>query len=225
LKDGESSLLHLKKGDEVIFKLDETFKVETNYINISSFNLKMSKYEMNVENVNAENALVVNVDSTWAGGKQAKITSPGDYKITLRAIDDGVFTIEARSSTSIITLDDKNMRFDSLKEGENVCYRYNVKDDISSVLIDIRSIKGDISLLIKPENGQNNINLNISSEKESHYELSSAIRNEKGLASGNWLICVNSDKDAYFTLHAFLEANSELVREYKKILYSKINLI
>ncbi len=224
MKDGETNLLHLKKGDEVIFKLDDSFKNEKNYINISSFNLKMSKYEMNVENVSAEKALELSVDSTWAGGKQAKITPPGDYKVSLRALEDGVFTIEARSSTSIINLDDKNMRFDSLKEGENVCYRYNIKDDISSVLIDARSIKGDINLTIRPESAESGVDLSILSEKESHYELSSNIRKEKGLTSGNWLVCINSDKDAYFTLHAFLDTNSELVREYKKILYSIINI-
>jgi hypothetical protein len=223
LKDGETSLLHLKKGDEVIFRLDDSFKSEKNYINISSFNLKMSNYEMNVENVSAEKALAILVDSTWAGGKQSKITTPGDYKVTIRAIEDGVFTIEARSSTSIITLDDKNMRFDSLKENENVCYRYNVKDDISSVLIDARSIEGDIKLTIKPENNNNAINLNISSKKETQFDLTSGIRKQKDLASGNWLVCVNSDKDAFFTLHAFLETNSELVKEYKKMLYSILN--
>jgi hypothetical protein len=215
----------LKKGDEVIFKLDDSFKSEKNYINISSFNLKMSNYEMNVENVIAEKALALNVDSTWAGGKQAKITPPGDYRVTLRAIEDGVFTIEARSSSSIINLDDKNMRFDSLKEGENVCYRYNVKDDTSNVLIDARSIKGDINVSIKPENGQNDIKLTIASEKDTRYELSTSVRKEKGLTSGNWLLCVNSNKDAYFTLHAFLQANTELVNEYKKTLYSMIYLI
>jgi hypothetical protein len=220
LKDGETVLLHLKKGDEVIFRLDDSFKSEKNYINISSFNLKMSNYEMNVENISAEKALAILVDSTWAGGKQAKITPPGDYKITLRAIEDGVFTVEARSSTSIIALDDKNMRFDSLKENENVCYRYNVKDDVSSVLIHARSIEGDIKLIIKPENNNNSINLSIKSEKETQFDLTSAIRKEKGLASGNWLVCVNSNNDAYFTLHAFLESNSELVKEYKKMLYS-----
>lgn len=182
----------------------------------------MSKYEMNVENISAEKALDVVVDSTWVGGKQAKITTTGDYKVTLRAIEDGVFTVEARSSSAIVNLDDKNMRFDSLGENENVCYRYNVKDNVSSVLIDSRSIKGDIKLTIKPENNDNAINLKINSEKESRYELTPSIRNEKGLPTGNWLVCVNSDKDAYFTLHAYLETNTELVKEYKKMLYSKI---
>jgi hypothetical protein len=48
LKEGQTKLFHLKKGDSKTF----TFKpisVDLEYLQISSFNLKMSKYEMKAE--------------------------------------------------------------------------------------------------------------------------------------------------------------------------------
>lgn len=231
LKDGENKLFHLKAGDKLAFKLDEFFKAETESIQISSFNLKMSKYTMNVQIIDSTSNKVIDVpvNTNWIGGQQAIIKPEAknykyEYIVILTAIENGVFNIEARTSNAVIPLDDKTLKFETVKANQQVCYVYNInKANVEGdLMIEAKSIKGDLSLTISPESDKSNtINLTVANEKDIKYTLTSEIRKNKNVQGGNWLICArsNASNHSFFTLQAFLGKNSELVKQYKKLLF------
>ena len=49
IKAGDSQLFHLKKGDIKIVKIDSKLDSTTDFIQIETFNLRMSDYNINVE--------------------------------------------------------------------------------------------------------------------------------------------------------------------------------
>ena len=55
LKDGERQIFHLKGGDKLVYKLDKSFRNEKDFININSFNLRMTPYKMEVQMINKNN--------------------------------------------------------------------------------------------------------------------------------------------------------------------------
>jgi hypothetical protein len=226
LKDGQNKLFHLKSGDKKVFILDEFFESEKEWIQISSFNLRMSKYSMNVEiaeKQNPKNVIEVPVHLNWIGGQQAiikpnnniKYTSKYVYRIILNAEDNGVFNIEARTSHSLIELDDKTVKFETVKKDQNLCYQYSTEKSTSSkIILEARSIKGDIEFTISNK------------DKPSAQPLTYKITNEKELntefENGNLIICVHSNSNqSFFSLQVFLESNSDKVKEYKQLLYRK----
>jgi hypothetical protein len=229
LKAGESRLLHLKAGDKAVFKVDESLENEKSII-ISSYNLKNSKYQMNVDIVGkagTDTMIKVPIQNNWIGGQMASIVNNEnakfEYKVTLNAVEDSVISIEARSSSSIIPINDKSMRFDSIKPDEGICYRYNIDKADLNLIIQAKSIEGDLVINAFPESVKDkNVTFKVATKKDNQFTLSSEIRQAKQSPTGNWLICVKSEQTAYFQLNAYLETNTEAVKEYKKLLFSKI---
>jgi hypothetical protein len=186
---------------------------------------------MNVDIISKEantEMIKVPVRDSWIGGQIANIVNNDnkkyEYKVTLMAIEDGVFSVEARGTNSVISINDKSIRFDTVRPSESLCYRFNIdaKNQDDGLVVQTKSIKGDLSLNIYPESG-NSINeaitVQVASEKEQTYTLTPNDRKLKQNQSGNWLICVNSNAEsAYFQLNAFLENNTSAVKEYKKLL-------
>jgi hypothetical protein len=234
LKDGENRLLHLKAGDEVVFKLDQVLEKQKEIL-ISSYNLKTSKYRMNVDIVSKDAStqiIKVPVQDNWFGGQVARLVNNADkqyeYKVTLFAVKDSVLSIEARSIGSIIPINDKSIRFDFVKPNEGICYNYNIdeKQKDMTLVVQAKSIKGDLDISLSPEALKSNtadlIHVNVISEKDIRYTLTPDLR--KSQHSGNWLICVNSKDNAYFQMNVYRSDNTEAVNEYKHLLFSKFIL-
>ena len=236
LKDGENKLFHLKAGDTKIFKLEEFFQAEEESIKISSFNLKMSKYKMEVKIIdksNEKNMIEVPVSQNWIGGLQAMIkpkannyVSKYQYKIILTAIENGVFNIEAKTSKAIVPLSDKTLKFDSVKLNEKLCYSYKINKESAgnNFKIDVKSIKGDVSLEVSPlgVNG-NPLQFTILNEKDLKYDLTSAYRQSLKSESGIWKICATTkNENAFYTIQVYQDENGVKVKEYKKLLMGKI---
>lgn len=219
LKDGQSKLFHLKAGDKKVFVLEEFFEAEKNWIQISSFNLKMTNYKMNVDIVHkkdASNVIQANVNANWIGGQQATIKPSSDasnyqYRVVLTALENGIFTLEARSSQAVVALDDKTLKFESVKSKQELCYSYKATE--GDVTISAKSIKGDLNIRVNP--GDKEINVSVKSEKEENYTLTKELRNN------NVKFCVSSgDNQAFYTIQVYMNKNEENVKEYKKLLYS-----
>lgn len=246
LKDGESQLFHLKAGDKVIFKLDEFFNAEKNEILIKSFNMRMTPYKMAVEIIDKnqpEKVINVPTSENWIGGQQAIIKPDAEftfknyyYKIIFTAEKDGVFNIEARSSQASIKLTDKILKFDSVKNDIKNCYAYSIPNDRTEeeLIFEIKSIKGKIEYSIFAEindnkkNQENNNSITLQGEvMDKNYSkiiLTSADR--KNNTQGSWKICLNSgEKSSLYTLQAYLASNHEHIKEYQKLLFSKLTFI
>ena len=236
LKDGVSNLFHLKAGDTKVFKLNESFARERNWIQVTSFNLKMTPYQMNLkiqERANSNNFFEVPVKTNWIGGQQALLkpksdannNSKYDYFVTIKAEKDGVFNLEARSSNGLIALQDRSIKFEHLKENQKLCFSYNIdaNNSESDVQIHAKSVRGEVVLSVYPQNSeQSSISLSIASGNELNHRLSADFRANKESASGVWLICAEpKEKEAFLTLQVYLYNNSAVVEKYKKLLYSK----
>lgn len=235
LFNGENKLFHLKAGDRKVFILDDHFHNESKWISINSFNLRQSNYKMNVEIVektNLKNLIEVPIQKNWIGGKVAKITpnlshnfrSLYFYRIILTATEDSVLNVEARTSNSLIKLNDKSLKFESVKKDEKICFNYKINDDQieDSAIIETKSIKGDIKFWIFPAEKENQkLELSVSSQKELKHELTSTYRNQKKAKGGDWVICSTSENHAFFTIQVYMNHQSEMIREYKKLLYRK----
>jgi hypothetical protein len=240
LNEGESNLFHLKSGDTKVFKLSESFLTEKNWIQVLSFNLKMTPFHMilKIQNKeNSQNVINVPVKSNWIGGQQALFKPKSDqvnqfkydYFVAVTAIKDGIFNIEARTSRAIVHLADKSIKFENLKENQKLCFSYDINATNADGDLDIngKSVRGDIQLNIFPQNSESSmISLKLENGKELNYKLTADFRRSKEAASGIWLVCAESkEKEAFLTLHVYLDRNTNAVKEYKKLLYSKNNLI
>jgi hypothetical protein len=235
LFNGENKLFHLKAGDRKVFILDDQFHNESKWISINSFNLRQSSFKMNVEIVekaNMKNIIEVPIQANWIGGQVAKITpnlshnfrSLYFYRIILTAIEDSVLNVEARTSNSIIKLNDKSLKFESIKKDHKLCFNYKINEAQAedSVVIEARSIKGDIKFLVFPAGKENQkLELSVSSEKELKHELTSTYRSQKMALGGEWIICAISENHAFFTIQVYMNHQAEMIREYKKLLYRK----
>jgi hypothetical protein len=238
LKDAESKLFHLKSGDRKVFILDEFFQVEKDSITISAFNLKVSQFKMTVdimERNDPNNVISVPVSRTWIGGQQAIIKPSGqtsvkyDYRVILEANESGVFNIEAKTSDAIIPMSDRNLRFESVKSGEKICFSYKINKASADkdIIIEARSIKGELKLKAFPQGStEAAATLNVSNEKDVSYVLSSDLRGKRSATDGTWLVCAespNQDTTSFFTMQIFLNENKAKVDEYKTLLYSNIS--
>lgn len=220
LKDGENKLFHLKAGDKKVFQLDEFFQAEKDWIQISAFNLRMKKFTMQVEILekqNPKNVIEAPVSLNWIGGQQAIIkpqsqfTSKYSYRVILSAVEDGVFDIEARTSKSLIKLEDKSLKFDTVKKNQGICYSYKATTNTDKLILEVKSIKGDVKFNITPESTGTKQTLKVEDGNDI----------KTPLTSDNLLICAESVSDnAFFTVQIYQEANSSKVREYKQLLYS-----
>jgi hypothetical protein len=234
LKDGESKLFHLKAGDNKLFKLDEFFQAEKESIQISSFNMRMKSYKMAVQIVekkNPSNVIQVPINSNWIGGQQAIIkpkaeeyNSKYEYRILITANENGIFNIEARTSKAIIPMEDKLIKFENVKESQNLCFSYKIdKSNVSSnVIIDAKSIKGDVTFKVFPQNMSTlSSEFKVESGKDTKYEITNQLRQTKNASSGVWYVCASSlNTSAFFTIQIYLDKNYKMVKEYKQLLFS-----
>lgn len=248
LKDGENQLFHLKQGDKFIFKLDKTFKLEKELININSFNMRMTPYKMEVKMMNKDNqndVMDVQTFENWVGGQQAIIKPSKNislqnyqYRIIFTALKDGIFDVEAKSSNSLSRLTDKSLKFDSVNTEMGNCYAYNIpknskKDEL---MFEMKSIKGQMNYYIFPDNNNlNNIKYYNNEKLNGFITLKGKLtENESrkiGLdrkmrfkqTTGDWKICIKSEEDAFYTIQAYLASNQYDIKEYQKLLYHILN--
>jgi hypothetical protein len=229
LKDGESKLFHLKAGDKKIFVLDEFFNAEKEKIQISSFNYKMTNYKMNVEVIHQNNLIDIPVNENWIGGQSAMIQPSASiafnsiqYRVIINAIENGVFNVEARTSNSVIHINDRNINFEWIKQNENLCFSYNIEsfNKNDDLIINMRSIKGDMNLILHPKNDFSEvIKERVLPEKENRFSISKHMRLDNN--AGEWLICVEGKSEKnLFSLQVYINTNEKKVNEYKKLLSS-----
>lgn len=238
LKLGQNILFHLKKGDKLVFDLTlsapNDFK---DYINISTFNLRMSKYSMKVNIINNKdsksNVVEAPVTSNWIGGQQSLIKPKNfvldsgnnnnnllnySFKIVVHAEESGVFNIEASSGNTIITLADSNLRFDNTSKDIPMCYYYDNNVNNKTV-VDIRSINGDILVYTQadkiPEFDDYYRKFTVNSERDEKLVLDSKEN------VGKWYLCIKSNTNSYYSIHIYNQALGDKVQIYKKLLYRK----
>lgn len=239
LKLGAMNLFHLKAGDSKVFDLTITDATEfKDYINISSLNLKQTKYEMKVEIINNEDKksspITAKVNSSWIGGQQSLIYPKnfllsGDqnnnlmkysFKIIISAHENGVFNLEATSGNTIVALTESNlnMRFDSATNNAPTCYFYNAKKN-DKVYINVKSIHGEVVIRTqenkKPEFDDFSDKFSVTDSKEEKIALKTSSTIEK------LYLCVESQTTSYYTINIFSESNESSVNNYKKLLMSK----
>lgn len=234
---GENKLFHLKEGDSKIFTIKDTDKIE-NFIDITTLNLRMSKFTMQVEIVDkSDPTKTVNapVSSNWIGG-QSTIIKPKnikdrnfEYRITINALENGIFNVEAKSENTLIQLNDLSLKFETINSEKPVCYSYRIDASSSKedLLINIKSVKGDLDITLAPNNNfsaVNAFNFKVDNSTEKRYVLSSNVRN-KNTNGDNWSICVKGEKTSYYTLQVFTRNKTDVVKDYKKLLYSNLELI
>jgi hypothetical protein len=253
LKDGERQIFHLKGGDKLVYKLDKSFRNEKDFININSFNLRMTPYKMEVQMINKNNQSdIINFKTfeNWVGGQQAIIKASAEillqnyiYRIIFTALKDSVFEVEAKSSNSFSILNDKSLKFDTVNSEIGNCYVYNIPNESSkeNLVFEMRSIKGSFDYYIFPDNNNlNNIKYynneklngfitlkgNISEKNSNQVILDMKIRNKQ--TAGDWKICIKSDdqksENSMYTIQGYLASNHHHIKEYQKLLYRKIIL-
>ena len=97
------------------------------------------------------------ISHDWVGGQQFLINnsdtyfSPlNKYKISFVATDNGVFTIEGRTSKTIVPLSDNMIKFDTLKPVQKTCYKYQIPDEFKNdkLILKMNIVKGDARFLI-----------------------------------------------------------------------------
>lgn len=241
LKLGETTLFHLKAGDSKVFDLNISNSSEfKDYINISSFNLRMTKYDMKVEIINnldkSKSPITSNVKSNWKGGMQSLIYPKnfiltGDqgnnlmnysFKIIIFAQDNGVFSLEATSGNTVIPLNNSSLRFDSASEKAPICYSYN-NNNSNSLLINFKSLNGDMNVMIKedkmPQFDDYLRKYSVESEREEKVNLPINPNSKKVY------LCVESRKaSSYFTIQVFNEGKESIAKNYQSLLFSKFNI-
>lgn len=234
---GENQLFHLKEGDSKIFTIKNSENI-VNFIDITTLNLRMTKFTMQVEIVDKsdpQKIVIAPVSSNWIGG-QSTIIKPKnindksyEYRITIIALENGIFNVEAKSQNTIIKLNDLNLKFETVNSENPVCYSYNIdpnslKEDL---IINIKSVKGDLNVSLDPNNRNgvsNTFTFKVDSNTEKRYVLTNQVRNNNS-KSDRWFICVKGENNSYYTLQVFTRNKSEIVKDYKKLLFSKIFII
>lgn len=233
---GENTLFHLKAGDSKVFDLTVTNPLNfKDYINISSFNLKQTKYDMKVDIINSQQPntqLTANVNANWIGGQQAMIypknfIMTGDksnnlmnysFKITISAQENGVFNLEATSGNTIITLD-HSIRFDSTSEEAPICYSYTATEK-EKLVIDVKSIHGNLIIRTQDEKlpafDDYTNKFTVDNGREEKISLLN-VNNAKKI-----FLCVETQKSAYFTIHIYNKDREEHAKTYKNLLFSKL---
>jgi hypothetical protein len=247
LKDGENQVFHLRKGDKVIFKLDDSFNLEKKQIKINSFNMRMTPYNMEVEMIEkseGENILKAEVHENWFGGQQA-ILKPSagnpfenfNVRIIFTAVEDGVFNVEAKSSNSLSRLNDKSLKFETVAKDFSNCYAYNIPQEKQEdeLVFEIKSIKGDLEFYVFPDNKNlndfndfNNEKLNkfitskgyLENQSNKKIVLDAKLRNKQNF--GEWKICIRSESqdETMYTIQGYLASNHHHIKEYQKLLYN-----
>ncbi len=189
-----------------------------------------------VEKENTQKVISVPVTTNWIGGQQTTIKPNTNeaktnffYRVILSANENGVFDIEARTSKSVIKLHEKSLKFETIKKDTNVCFSYNIRHHVEdSIIIDVKSVKGDLNLKVTPNNSNSTdgLTINVKSEEEIKYEVTKDYRVSKNAQKGLWLICAetpeSSEESTFFTIHIYTTKNSKKVKEYKQLLYKLI---
>jgi hypothetical protein len=236
---GDSKLIHLKQGDSKVFIVKD-IPTDSKWLQISAFNLRMTDFDMTIEKIEfgkdqnlSSDSSEIQVNKDWIGGKAATInnlnlssSSQFFYRVLLRSSSDSVFNVEARTDSSLIKLNDRSLKFEGLKENSRVCYVYNVNNEISDINIDARTLKGEVEFVLFPkiQNKQQEISFKVN--KEIVYHLTASDRKTRNSPKGEWVFCAQAlTGDAFFTLSVYDIKNENLVKEHKKLLYSKFIIL
>lgn len=182
-----------------------------------------------------ENNYLINVptQTNWIGGQEALINihqkndNQYNYYVRLIANEDGIFNVEARTSNAVISINDRSMRFETVNENQENCYLYASKDN-TSMTIEAKSIKGDLSIKIVNENEDSkSINFNVLNGENQKRNISFEERQKISQSSGNWKICMKSTsgEEVYYNLQVYETNKLNLIKEYQRLLLGKLFLI
>jgi len=198
------------------------------FVSVKSLNLQMTDYQMIIEIIN-NNSNEGKVSRDWIGGQQFLIKSKdalfsptNEYKVTIVAKDKGMFTIEPRTSKTLILLSENMIKFESLKEAQRNCYTYDISEQYKNddLIVNMNLVKGSAALLLSPDNGSTfPIGLNIPVQS-SHFDLQQSTRRKFNSESGTWLICVQSKSNSLYTLQVFLKQLADNKENYHNNLVS-----
>lgn len=201
--------------------------------------MRMTAYNMLVEIIDrnkSDKIITAPVHKNWIGGQQAIIKPNSElnfknflYRIIFSAEQDGIFNIEARSSSSSIKLIEKNLKFDSVKDNSKNCYIYNIPTARKNeeLVYEIKSIKGAVNYFVYNGNSNEEINSKMVNEgqngegNEKRIVIDQETRNTQ--KDGNWKICMMSvdGRSSLYTIQGYMSSNMESVKEFQKLLYSK----
>jgi hypothetical protein len=174
------------------------------------------------------------VSHDWVGGQQFLISNKdpifsafNKYKVIIMAQDNGVFTIEARTSNTIVPLADNMIKFENLKPNHKTCYQYDIPEEYKedNLMIKTNVIKGNTRFLLSPRiipkrNQEFPVQMMIG-EKSNSYELPLSTRQKLQAESGVWFICVESKKmTSFYTLQVYLNQFTENNSKFQKNLVS-----
>jgi len=239
LHEGDTKLFHLKQGDKKVFMFKPDENKIVDFVNIISFNLKMTTYNMNVDIVKNQQNLgemkgVVTPD--WIGGQQFKMTKndlgfdkENLYRITILAKENGIFNIEARTSNTVVKLSENIIKFDSLKQNQRTCYKYVIGKDLSKddLIIKLNVIKGKTDFMLSPNNIPNldkdfPINFRVTNNQK-NYELPAEYRENLKGGSGIWFVCaVNKNSPSLYTIQVYMKQFEESNKIFEKNLITLI---
>ncbi len=223
----------------MIFKLEaaEFFQNEKSLITIKSFNLRMAPYKMQVEIIEKnqpDKALSAPISANWIGGQQAIIKPDAQlrveaylYRVIFIAEKDGIFSVEAKSENSASKLNDKILKFGSAKAEKLNCYVYNISKEKAQedLVFELKAIKGNVGYSVLSGKDPKVVLQGEALEKDK-VKVALSAQQRGSQAEGEWKVCVvNKDKDAknaLYALQAYLAGNHEHVKEYQKLLFSKI---
>jgi len=218
---GESKMIHLKSNDKKSF----SFKVKSindfnEYLNFSAFNHKKTDYKMEVTAITKNNKLSLPVINDWKEGKQSMFKSSDlgkssildmEFVLDITAIKPSFISVEVGSGNTIINLSDEKFRIDSVSLGTHNCYKYNSNNN-DKLIAHVKSIEGNLKLHISEKN------YSIESGKDEVIEYNNELNEEN-------LVCVESEKSAYYTINIYHNQNSEKVKKINNLLLSKSILI
>ena len=230
---GDSKIFHLKASDSKVFELKISSASDfKDYINISSFNLRMAKSSMKIQILSSESKspIDVNTTSNWIGGQQGIIYPKNftflngttyTFRIEITAQENGVFNLEATSGNTVIQLTSSSLRFDFITKETPLCYSFLVENKKSETTVHVKSVNGNLSVFIKedglPEFDDFSQKFNVESEKEAKVVVVSS-------SAKKWFLCMHTEEHAYFTVHIFSNEKKGDVEGYKNLLFSKFLL-
>lgn len=198
----------------------------------------MTPYKMQVEIIEKnqpDNIISAPINANWIGGQQAIIKPEAElrsehylYRVIFIAEKDGIFSVEAKTENFASKLNDKILKFDSVKADKQNCYVYNIAKEKAQedLVFELKAIKGNISYSVYSDKDAKAVMQGeVAGKDKAKVALSAEQRGSQ--VDGNWKVCVvkkdNEGKSALFGLQAYLAGNHEHVKEYQKLLFSNFN--
>ena len=151
-----------------------------------------------------------------------------EFRLIINAVENGVFSVEIKNSSSVAILTDNSLKFESLKPQQSSCFKYQLPEsNRERLVVNIKSVKGDFKLYLNsalPANESNYIReYNIKDQINDKFIIDSELLLKSNVC---YLCAVNTNQTvAYFSVQVFAANNIDLIKNHKKLLYSNYNII